>query len=355
MDRIRIGIVGVGSISESHLGAYKNNPHARIVAICDLNAERAKQAAEKYGAERIFTDYEQMFSSGAIDAVSVCTWNNTHERIAVAALRAGLDVLLEKPLCVDMASAHRIQQAVKETGRKLLVGYVRRYDNNARLVKQFVDSGEFGKLYYSRVSSIRRIGNPGGWFADKERSGGGPVIDIGVHVVDLCWYLMGRPKVQSIYANTFYRLGNRSNVKHMAAYRAADYDASRNSVEDMGIAIIKFEGGASLMLEASFTLHAKENKTTIDLFGDKGSVEVDPALLFVTEKHDTILNCSPQTTNPGFHLDTAFQNEIDHFIDCARGEAQPISPVEDGVAVMEMLLGIYESADKGHEIRFDTK
>lgn len=349
---LKIGIVGAGSISELHLNAYRNNPHVQIHAVCDLNETRAKLAADKYGATKIYTDYQQMFSEAGIDAVSICTWNHSHDFIAIAAVNAGIDVLLEKPLSTSVDAALKIEEAVNTSGQILQVGYVRRYDNNALLVKQFADLGEFGSFYYARASSIRRIGNPGGWFADKERSGGGPVIDIGVHVVDLCWYLMGRPKVKSISANTYNKLGNRANVKHLSSYHAADYAAASNSVEDMANALIRFENGASLLLDASFTLHAKENKTTIQLYGDKGGVEVDPELSFITEKHDTILNATPQTDHSGFHVDSAFQNEIDHFIDCVIHRTQPISPVADGVEIMRILCGIYESAAKGEEIRF---
>ncbi|MFC4597095.1 Gfo/Idh/MocA family protein [Cohnella hongkongensis] len=352
MEKVRIGIVGVGTISELHLNAYRNNAKAAISAVCDLNAERARATAARYGASRVFTDYNEMFASGAVDAVSICTWNNMHEPIAVAALKAGVDVLLEKPLSTTVEEALRIQEAVAASGRKLMVGYVRRYDGNAQLVKQFADNGEFGGFYYAHASSLRRIGNPGGWFADKSRSGGGPVIDIGVHVIDLCWYLMGKPKVKSISANTYSRLGSRSNVRRLSSYRAADYEASRNTVEDMANAMIRFENGASLLLEASFTLHAKENQTTIRLHGDKGGVEIDPRLVLTTEKHDTILNALPQTDHPGFHLESAFQNEIDHFVDCVLNDREPLSPVSDGVEMMRILCGVYESADKGEEIRF---
>ncbi|MFB9278478.1 Gfo/Idh/MocA family protein [Cohnella cellulosilytica] len=352
MTQARIGIVGVGTISELHLNAYRANADADIRAICDINEGRARETAVRFGAPGFYTDYREMFASGELDAVSICTWNNTHEPIAVAALEAGLDVLVEKPLSTTVEAALRIEEAVRASGRKLQVGYVRRYDGNAQLVKQFADRGEFGEFYYAHASSIRRIGNPGGWFADKSRSGGGPVIDIGVHVLDLIWYLMGRPKVKSISANAYSRLGNRANIKHLSAYRTADYDASRNSVEDMANALIRFENGASLMLEASFTLHAKENKTTIRLHGDKGGVEIDPQLIFALEKHDTILNVTPQTDHPGFHLESAFQNEIDHFVDCVLNDRQPLSPVSDGVEMMKILCGIYESAEKGEEIRF---
>lgn len=352
MSRIKIGIVGVGTISEMHLNAYLGNPDVQIHAICDLNIDRARAMAQRYGAAEAYADYREMFAASGIAAISICTWNNTHEPIAVAALQAGLDVLIEKPLCTTVEAALRMEAAVQETGRMLQIGYVRRFDNNARLVKRFADAGEFGSFYYGRASSIRRIGNPGGWFADKERSGGGPVIDIGVHVIDLLWYLMGRPEVASISANTYSKLGNRANVEHLSSYRAADYDASRNTVEDMANAVIRFENGTSILLEASFTLHAKENATSIGLFGDKGGVEIDPELLFVTEKLNTVLNTTPQTDHRGFHLDSAFQNEIDHFVECVKTGSQPISPVSDGVEMMKILCGIYESAAKGAEVRF---
>ncbi|ANS73250.1 oxidoreductase [Paenibacillus yonginensis] len=349
-DSIKVGVIGTGTISQFHLDAYRNNPYAEITAICDVNEARAQSAAEIYGAEKVYTDYRELLADPAIEAVSVCTWNSTHAEISAAAVRAGKAVLVEKPLSRTMEEALEVQQAVKETGGLLQVGYVRRYDNNALLVKQFAGAGEFGEFYYAKASGIRRIGNPGGWFADKSRSGGGPVIDIGVHLVDLCWYLMGRPKVKSVSANMYSKLGNRGHIRNLRRYQAADYGASLNTVEDMANALIRFENGASLALDVSFTLHAKENRTSIVLYGDKGGVEIDPELTMITEKHDTILNVTPQTDHSGIHIESAFQNEIDHFITCVRTGNETISPVNDGVEVMKILTAIYESAEKGMEI-----
>lgn len=351
MNPIRVGIVGVGSISDSHLKAYANNPNAVITAICDLNEQRALQAAEKYGVEKIFADYRELFADPDIDSVSICTWNNTHAEICIAALHAGKNVLVEKPLCRTVEEALLIEEAVRATGKLLMVGFVRRYDANAQMLRQFADNGEFGNLYYAKASTIRRMGNPGGWFSDIERSGGGPLIDIGVHVIDLCWYLMGRPKVRTISANTYTKLGNRSHIRNLSFYKAADYDASKNTVEDLANALIRFENGASLMVDVSFALHAKQDEGAVKLYGDKGGFEIDPAVVIVTEKHDTILNIQPQTDSSGFQFDAAFQSEINHFIECVQQGKKPISPVEDGVEMMKILCGIYESASKGEEIR----
>jgi predicted dehydrogenase len=350
MNPVRIGVVGTGSISEAHLNAYASNSDAIIAAICDLNEQRALQVAQKYGAEKTYTDYRDLFADPDIDAISICTWNNTHAEIAIAALQAGKHVLVEKPLCRTVEEALRIEEAVHASGKILQIGFVRRYDSNVQMLREFADHGEFGNLYYAKASSIRRLGNPGGWFSDIERSGGGPLIDIGVHVIDLCWYLMGRPKVKTISANTYKKLGNRSNVRNLSFYKAADYDATKNTVEDLANALIRFENGASLMVDVSFTLHAKKDEGSVKLYGDKGGFEVDPAIIMVTEKHDTIINIEPQTDNLSFHFASAFQNEINHFIDCVRTDKQPLSPVSDGVEIMKILCGIYESAAKGEEI-----
>ncbi|RED55469.1 Gfo/Idh/MocA family protein [Cohnella lupini] len=352
MKPIRIGVIGTGSISESHLNAYSRNPKSVITAICDVNEERARQVAKKYGADKTYSDYRELLADPDIDAVSICTWNNTHAPISIAALEAGKHVLVEKPLARTVEEALLIEKAVRASGKLLQVGFVRRYDPNVQMLRRFADNGEFGELYYAKASTIRRLGNPGGWFADIERSGGGPLIDIGVHVIDLCWYLMGRPKATTISANTYHKLGNRSNVKHLSFYKAADYDASKNTVEDLANAIIRFENGASLMVDVSFSLHAKQDEGSVKLYGDKGGFEIDPKISIVTEKYDTILNIQPQTdSEAGFTGDPAFVEEINHFIDCIVNGTKQISPVEDGVEIMKILCGIYESAAKGEEIR----
>lgn len=270
MSNVRIAVIGAGSISDMHLRSYQNNKEAELVAICDLNEERARAKADKYGIGRIYTDYKELLASADIDAVSICTWNNSHAPISIAALEAGKHVLTEKPLCKTVAEALEVEEAVRRSGKTLQVGFVRRYASNTGIVKSFLDNGELGDIYYAKASCIRRLGNPGGWFSDIERSGGGPLIDVGVHVIDLCWYLMGRPKVKSISGNTYNRLGNRANVRNLAYYKAADYDASHNTVEDMANAMIRFENGASLLVDVSFTLHAKEDELTVKLYGDKG-------------------------------------------------------------------------------------
>ncbi|WP_437180062.1 Gfo/Idh/MocA family protein [Paenibacillus andongensis] len=351
INKLKIGVIGAGSISDMHFESYVKQADAELVAVCDLNRQRAEDKAAKYNVELIYTDYRELLANPEVDAVSICTWNNTHAEISIAALRAGKHVLVEKPLCKTVEEAERIQEAVRETGKILQVGFVRRYDTNAQLVKRFIDNGDLGELYYAKASCLRRLGNPGGWFADTERSGGGPLIDIGVHVIDLCWYLMGRPKPVSVSGHTYNKLGNRANVRNLSFYKAADYNVDLNTVEDMANALIRFENGASLMVDVSFTLHAKKDEIAVKLYGDKGGVELEPELVLVTEMLDTILNVSPQTDSKSINITEAFSQEISHFLSCCRTGNSPISPVEDGLTMMKILCGIYESAAKGQEIR----
>lgn len=352
MTTLKIGVIGTGSISQFHLTPYKNNPNVTLYAVCDMNAERARKTAEQYEIPHAYSNYQELLTNEEIDAVSICTWNDTHAEIAIAALKAGKHVLVEKPLCRTVEEAYQIQQAVYDSGKILQVGFVRRYDPGAQMLRSFIDQGEFGEIYYAKASYIRRLGNPGGWFSDSRRSGGGPLIDIGVHVIDLCWYMMGRPKATSVTGNTYRKLGDRSHIQHLTSYKAADYNQGNqcNDVEDLANALIRFENGASLMIDVSFTLHAKENEGTVKLYGEKGGFEIDPEVVIVTEKHNTIVNISPQMDNKGFQFEKAFQAEIDHFVDCIKTGKQPISPVEDGVEVMKILRGIYESASIGKEV-----
>ncbi|UUZ92455.1 Gfo/Idh/MocA family oxidoreductase [Paenibacillus sp. P25] len=290
MKKLKVGVIGAGSISGSHLGAYSGNPEVELLAICDMNRERAEEKAAKYGIPHVYTDVRDLLANSEIEAVSICTWNNTHAEFSIAALEASKHVLCEKPLCQTVEQALEVQEAVERSGKVFQVGFVRRYGDTTQMLRRFIDAGELGEIYYAKASYLRRLGNPGGWFSDKERSGGGPLIDLGVHVIDLCWYLMGRPKVVSVSGNTYHKLGNRANVQHLSFYQAADYDANKNDVEDLANALIRFENGASILVDVSFTLHAVKNDGKISIYGTKGGAQVEPELQIATEKHDIMLN-----------------------------------------------------------------
>jgi predicted dehydrogenase len=352
MEPLRVCLIGTGSISDMHFKSFAKNPHAILYGVFDYSAERAEAKAEQYGIRNVYRDIEEVYCDPNVDAVSICTWNNSHAEISVAALNAGKHVLVEKPLAMNVDEALKVEAAVRKNEKTLQVGFVRRFATNTKVLKSFIDNGTLGDIYYAKASCLRRLGNPGGWFADKDRSGGGPLIDLGVHVIDVCWYLMGRPKVKSISGNVYNKLGNRGNVENLSFYKAADYQKDRNTVEDLANALITFENGASLLVDVSYTLHAKKDEIQVKLYGTKGGAELEPELAIISEENDTILNIHPQIDHLTFDFTNAFQNQIDAFVSSCLTGIHPASPVEDGVEMMKILAGIYEAADKKCEVTF---
>jgi predicted dehydrogenase len=350
MAMLKVGVIGAGSISEFHIKPYLANKEVKLIALCDINEGRLAEKGQLYGISQLYTDYKELMENDEIDAVSICTWNNSHAEIAIAALKSDKHVLVEKPLCMTVEEALEVEVAVEESGKVLQVGFVRRHGDNAMLLKKFIDNGDLGDIYYAKTSCLRRLGNPGGWFSDRTKSGGGPLIDLGVHMIDICWYFMGKPRPVSVSGNAYSKLGNRSHIENLSFYKAADYDPTLNDVEDMTNALIRFENGASLLVDVSFTLQAKKDELYVKLFGDKGGAEIEPELAIVTEKHNTILNITPQIDNLKFDFTKAFTNEINHFVSCCLDGKETIAPVSDGVQVMKMLNAVYESAKTGKEV-----
>lgn len=350
MNKIKIGIIGVGNISGEHIQAYLNNPNVELYAFCDINEAQLKKRAEEFGVTRTFTDKADMLALPEIDAVSVCTWNSAHAECAIAALEAGKHVLCEKPMSVSAADAIRMKEAADKNGKLLMIGFVRRFGNDCAILQDFIDSGDFGELYYAKATYLRRNGNPGGWFGDKSRSGGGPLIDLGVHVIDLVRYLMGNPKPVSVYGMTAQKLFDRRNLKDKKAYQsisASDNDIC--DVEDMATAMIRFDNGAVLSVETAFSLNLKKDVGNIELFGTKAGASLSPSLEIYTETNGYLSNLTLEKES-ALSFDGLFQNEIDHFVDCVVSGTPCKAPAEDGIALMQILDAIYESAKTGHEV-----
>ena len=354
MKKLKVAVIGVGNISYYHIINYVSNPYTELVAFCDINPDTLKRRGEEFNVTNLFEDYNEMFKKmPEIDLVSVCTWNNAHAPASIAALNSGKHVLCEKPMAMNAKEALEMQEAAKKNKRILQVGFVRRFGNDAAVIRDFKENGNLGELYYARASYVRRNGNPGGWFGDKSRSGGGPLIDLGVHIIDLVRYLMGNPKPVSVYGAAFRKLGNRSNIKTPRAYNATVTSKKDVcDVEDFATALIRFEGGATLNVEAGFSMNLGKDETNIDIFGTKGGVKLDPSFKLYTEMNDYLADVS-LASDTAFDFDGAFKNEIDSFIDAVRGEGPVLATAEDGVALMKILDAIYRSAETGREVVID--
>lgn len=350
MKKWKIGVIGVGGISRMHIQSYLNNPNVELYAFCDINEKRLQEMGEKYSITRLYTDKDEMLRAlPELDAVSVCTWNAAHAPCAIAALNAGKHVLCEKPMATCAAEAEEMVEAARRAGKLLMVGFVRRYEKGSALLRQLVSQDFFGELYYAKATYLRRNGNPGGWFGDKSRSAGGPLIDLGVHVIDLTRYLMGNPKPVSVYGATFQKLLNRPGIITPKAYYSTS--AGPNDicdVEDLASAMIRFENGAILQVEAAFSLNLKEDTGSVQLFGTKGGARLAPGLELYSELNGYMTDVTPVCPPESF--DDEFQAEVDHFVDCFANGEPCRSPAEDGVQIMRILDAVYESARTGHEV-----
>ncbi len=350
MEKLRIAIIGTGGISNCHMAGYKKYADkCEVVAVCDIDEEKVKKYAEQYSVPAYYTDYNEMLAKEKIDAVSVCTWNEAHKGATIAALRAGCKVLCEKPMAMNTAEAEEMKAVSEETGNLLMIGFVRRFGNDTAIVRKFIDGGSVGDLYYAKACYLRRNGWPGGWFGDKRYAGGGPLIDLGVHVIDLVRYLAGSPKPVSVYGVTYSNLGpNRaSGGQDWVSSTKGDFVYD---VEDFASAMIKFDNGLTLQVEASFNINIKNDKGEIELFGTKAGMKLDPQVELFTDMNGMFVDTKP-FGNSGFTMDGIFEGEINHFLECCLGNETLIATPDDGVTLMKILDAVYESARTGHEVQ----
>ena len=350
MSKLKIGIIGVGHIAEIHIASYLKNENVELYAFCDINEERLKVKGEKYGVKHLYTDVNEMVKLEGLDAVSVCTWNCAHAKCSIAALNAGLNVLCEKPMCMNAIEAKEMLDAAEKSGKLLMIGFVRRYGNDMEVLQDFIKTDFFGDFYYTKATYLRRNGCPGGWFADSARSGGGPLIDLGVHVIDFVRYALGNPKPISAYGASFKKLGDRKDLKAIKDYCSDDaHEDVDCDVEDLAVAMIRFDNGAVLNVEASFTLNIDKDRSNIELFGVKGGAKTEPELTLYSTANGYMTDVSLKAkTALDFH--GIFQREIDHYVDCLLGKCECRSPAVDGYELMKILDAVYESAKTGHEV-----
>ena len=351
MQKIRVGIIGAGNISECHMDGYKQLSDVDVIAACDIDKEKLSSYAITHHISQIYTDYHDMLKLHDLDAVSICTWNCMHAPIAIDALRAGKHVLCEKPLAATVSQAEEMACEASKAGRVLSVGFVMRFEQKARVLKELVAAGRLGHIYYARTSYLRRAGAPIGWFTNRAYSGGGPMMDLGVHFIDICRYLMGNPKPVAVSGATFSGIGLRGNLKGIDRYYASG-PPDIFDVEDLATALVRFDNGAVLHVESSYNQHTDKDDYNLHLFGSKGGCVYEPRLTIYTEMDDYLMDITPQISTSESDSDS-FRSEIAHFIDCVRGRAQSIAPACDGVDIMKILCAIYKSAQVGREVAID--
>ncbi len=348
---LRVGIIGTGGIaSGAHIPGYQRTPGVELYAACDVIEERAKEMAEKFSIPHVFTDYEQMLKLAELDVVSVCTPPFAHKDATIAALQAGKHVLCEKPMALNGQEAQEMVDAwhaARSTHHnKFSIGFQSRFGRNPQQLKRFIDAGELGDIYYGRAAALRRRGVPGwGVFTDKAKNGGGPLIDIGVHALDLALWLMGHPQPASVYGVTYRKFGNRSHVFNpWGAWDPQKYD-----VEDAAFAMIRFGNGAMLQLECSWVLNIERSMSQTILCGTEGGAQLDPFKIF-QEKHETLLDIVPPeraTEGQGRTAEPSYVPEIQGFIKAIREDTDPLVLPQQALMVSRIVDAIYASDESG--------
>lgn len=348
--RIKVGIIGLGAIGSVHADAYAANAgEAELTAVCDVQPERVAAIGGKYNVAGRFDTYRELLRSD-VQAVSVCVGNTLHREVAVAALQAGKHVLLEKPMAMNARQAADIVAASRRSRRTLQIGMVTRQAGEARLVRRMIADGAFGAIYHMRAVMIRRRGIPGmgGWFTNKAQSGGGPLIDIGVHWFDIAMHVSGLWRPTSVSAMTYANF-----TRDMRAYKYVSMWAGPPrfdgvcDVEDYATGLVRFGRKATMSFEIAWAANLAE-QSYVDILGEKAGVRLldNAPLRILTETSTNVADLSPLVPDAG----NRFHAQARAFLAACRGECPPAATGAEGLVNMRLIDAVYRSAKAGREV-----
>ena len=335
--KLSIGVVGVRNNGRAHVKRISENQDAHLAAIADVDEERLQNIGEEFGVDRRFTDAGELYGEKDIDAVVLSVPNHLHAPLAIKAMEAGKDVLVEKPISRTADEAREMIEVRDRTGKTLMVGMNQRFSPAMFEIRKRIRQGEIGDIYYAKAHWIRRnlaegLWGRGDWFLSQELSGGGPLIDLGIHILDRALYLMGFPKVLRVNSVCFNGLGKTEAKKRGRIYE----------IEDMIVGMIHLEGGAVLDFETSF-FHNDTIKEDHDvsIHGTKGIVR-GSKLYHVNGEEPREIAFSPPKD-----VDASVDQ---HFINVLLGTKKLISTAEQGLGMMRLIEALYESAEKGTSV-----
>ena len=344
--KLRAGVIGLG-MGRHHADRYAAHPRCEVVALADTDPARLTEIGDKHQVGARYRDGLEMIASEDLDLVSIASPNKFHCPLALAAFAAGAHVLTEKPMALNVAEAEQMKAAAEENGLNLMVNFSYRFSRMSYALKHQVDNGAIGEIYYGRTVWHRRRGMPGfgGWFGQKDLSGGGPLIDLGVHRIDLALWLMGHPEPISVSGSTYDTI----------AAPLAKAAGKPFSVEDLACGFVKFANGATLIVEASWALQINEGERMMtELFGPHGGIVqrnhgggyAMQAELY-TEEHGSFFTK---------RLDDAAEeppSPYEEFVNSILEKRPPLATADQGIKVQKIIDGLYESARTGREVRFD--
>ena len=348
-DKVRIGIIGCGTIGTVHAKSYQKVANSEIVAMCDLLEDRLQEKAKEFGVAKTYTDYRELVKDPEIDAVSVCVPNDMHAPIAIAALEAGKHVLLEKPMTLNASLGEEILKARDKAGKLLQMGMVKRQAADSIAVKELIDNGRLGEIYQIRVKLIRRRGIPGlgGWFTTKARSGGGGLIDIAVHFLDLAMWSTGLWNPTKVSAKVYSKFGrDMKNYHYINMWAGPPNYEGTFDVDDYAAGFVRFGKQATLSFEVAWACNAQV-ESYIEILGDKGGVKIgEKDTVLLTELDGKLADIKldyDKTRDP-------FVGEMQKFADAVQGKGEVAATGEEGLTAMKLLDAIYRSSEEDREI-----
>lgn len=368
MSKLRVGVIGLGFIgTQKHLvGLAQHADKAEVVAFCDLDAGRAQAAQEQYGSadSYVTTDYRELLADASIDVVHVCTWNVSHCEITCAALEAGKHVLVEKPMATTGAEARLMLETAERTGKKLSVGFQYRFRKESQFLRKVVDEGRLGEIYAAKAHAVRRRGVPiWGVFTDKSKQGGGPLIDLGGHAIDLALWYMDNYEVESVTGVVNYKLGDKPEGNMVGPWDPATF-----SVEDSAFGFVRFKNGASLFVEAAWALNVQDSREgCVTLCGTEGGADTVQAKgsadLVVTLNNvqgGELVKAAPETGAAYFGAGGDAMGgfsymgglEAGQWLDAVANDTEPLVTAAQACVVTEILDAIYRSAETGRPVTF---
>ena len=348
-DKIRVGVIGAGGIGRIHISSYQQTGKAEVVAVSDTNLNKVRKTQEEFNIPKGYKDYEEMLEMENLDAVSICTPNFLHVSQSISSLDRGCHVLLEKPMATNTHEAKKIVEKVRESEKILMLGMTWRFMPYYSYIKKLAQEGEFGDIYFAHGKWIRRRGVPGmgGWFTTKKMSGGGPLIDIGVHALDCLLWIMDFPKPERVSGFSFQKFGFRAGDGGWPPPSTRDEEDIKSGifdVEDFAGGIIYLSGGKVVILEASWALNL-EPSSGIYIAGDKGGATAPPVKIYRER------NGIQEDINPQIPENEAYIEEIEEFLKCIKEGKEPEANAEKGYEVLRILEGIYTSSQEKREVK----
>lgn len=361
MTKVRVAIIGCGGIANGkHMPSLAKIEEVEMVAFCDIIIERAERAAAKYGVEgaKVYEDYRELLEDESIDVVHVCTPNSSHAEISIAAMEAGKHVMCEKPMAKTAEEARQMVETAKRTGKKLTIGYNNRFRADSLHLHTLCQQGDLGEIYFAKAHAVRRRAVPTwGVFLDEEKQGGGPLIDIGTHALDLTLWMMNNYKPKAVLGTTYRKLADTEN----AANAFGPWDPKEFTVEDSAFGFITMENGATIILESSWALNTLDvDEAKVSLSGTKAGADMKDGLRINGEEHGRLYTKHVDLSVGGVAFfegsrETDGEREARQWIQAIINDTEPLVKPEEAYVVTQILEAIYESAKTGKAVYFNNE